>query len=227
MHTTKAMRQKVITCITTMEEMFRDYPDTELNWETDFQLLCAVVMSAQTTDKQVNVATNKLFPLMKTPKDMLELWEDWLIACIKTVGLYKWKAKNLMKTASMLHAMSTLPDGSDYIIPQDINEITKLPGVGEKTAKVVLQVLYKQKWVAVDTHVHRVMNRLWIVRTKTPEQTSKRLEKRIPDEYKDSAHRSIIYFWRYLCTARKPQCDRCPLTDLCNYYRNVLSKRSW
>jgi endonuclease-3 len=97
--------------------------------------------------------------------------------------------------------------------------------VGEKTAKVVLQVLYGQKWIAVDTHVHRVMNRLGIVRTKTPEQSSKRLEQRIPDEYKDMAHRSIIYFGRYLCTARSPQCERCPLIDLCNYHRNVLSKR--
>ena len=112
-----------------------------------------------------------------------------------------------------------------YWIPDTIEEMVKLPGVGIKTAKVVLYVLYKQRWVAVDTHVHRVMNRLWIVHTKTPEQSSKALEKIIPDEYKDIAHHVIIYFGRYLCKARKPECERCPLTDVCGWYDVYWAER--
>lgn len=108
-----------------------------------------------------------------------------------------------------------------YMIPDTIEEMVKLPGVGIKTAKVVLYVLYKQRWVAVDTHVHRVMNRLGVVHTKTPEQTSKQLEKIIPDDYKDIAHHVIIYFGRYLCKAKKPECERCPLTSVCEWYKAV------
>lgn len=236
-----------------MDELFGEYPTTELNYETPFQCLIAVMMSAQTTDKQVNVVTNTLFQKIKGPQDVVDMWLNNFSKAINTVWLWRGKAKNIYATAWMLlekskqyedfqkseHAATELwnedervyTDAKDvfvnngYVIPDLIDEMMTLPWVGEKTAKVVLYVLYKQRRVAVDTHVHRVMNRLWVVNTKTPEQTSTLLETRIPDSYKDIAHHTIIYFWRYLCMARKPQCDRCPLTRMCTVYHEFKKKQ--
>ena len=204
-------------------------------------------MSAQTTDKQVNVVTDTLFHIVKWPQDVLDMWLKKFWIMINTVWLRRWKAKNIYATSMILieqskkidtkymKSKSLLDEDIDervytnqeevfahhgYIIPDYIDEMVKLPWVGEKTAKVVLYVLYKQRWVAVDTHVHRVMNRLGVVGTKTPEQTSKLLETRIPDSYKDIAHHTIIYFWRYLCIARKPKCEECPLTRMCTVYKD-------
>jgi len=233
--------RRIKTILDRMQELFGDYPTTELNYETPFQCLIAVMMSAQTTDKQVNVVSASLFKKIKWPQDVVDMWLEVFAQQIKTIWLWKWKAKNIYTTSQRLLELSwdsstwvsrsTFPneyvyrDSKDvfahhgYIIPDTIEEMVKLLWVGEKTAKVVLYVLYKQRRVAVDTHVHRVMNRLAVVDTKTPLQTSKLLEDIIPDSYKDIAHHTIIYFWRYLCIARKPQCERCPLTRMCRWYK--------
>ena len=233
--------KKIPYILDEMNRLFGDYPSTELNYETPFQCLIAVMMSAQTTDVQVNKVTDYLFKIVTWPQDIVKMWEKELGKAIRTIGLRKGKTKNIYATAKLLvEKVSKSPltplqqrgghpliykDAEQvvqyrwYYIPDTIEEMVTLPGVGIKTAKVVLYVLYGQRWVAVDTHVHRVMNRLDVVHTKTPEQTSKQLEKIIPDEYKDIAHRTIIYFGRYLCKARKPECERCPLTELCGRYK--------
>lgn len=226
-----------------MHSMYKDYPITELEYVTPFQCLIAVMMSAQTTDKQVNKITRKLFNKIKSPFDVIDMGEDVLGDHIRTIGLRKSKRSNIIKTAKLLvketnnlkltftpknieHFDWVYSSSYDvlsvhwYYLPDTIHNMIKLPWVWIKTAKVVLYVLFRQKRVAVDTHVHRVMNRLSVVDTKTAEQTSKLLEDIIPDSYKDIAHHSIIYFWRYLCKARKPECGRCPLKSRCNWYKN-------
>ena len=240
--------KKITQILDVMDDLFGDYPTTELNYETPFQCLIAVMMSAQTTDKQVNKVTEHLFKVVQWPEDVVKMWVKEFGQAIRTIGLWKGKAKNIVATAGMLlekwndlkettlspsstsplvrgdnslvyESMVDVYEKHGYVIPDTIDEMVKLPGVWIKTAKVVLYVLYRQRWVAVDTHVHRVMNRLDVVHTKTPEQTSKQLENIIPDEYKDIAHHTIIYFGRYLCIARKPQCERCPFTKICGWYR--------
>lgn len=240
-------KSPITQVIDTMYEMYSEYPETELKYETPFQLLISVIMSAQTTDRQVNVVTDKLYLVVKTPQDVLDLGEEELGEYIRFVWLRKAKKKNIWKTAGMLvekqkaqqnssgswsqisdHSLSlpqwqTFRDSPAqmysvcwYSIPDTIEWSTALPWVGIKTAKVVLAVLYGQAWIAVDTHVDRVSKRLWRVRAKiAPETTSKRLEKKIPNEYKWKAHRSIIYFGRYHCKARDPQCAICPFKDWC------------
>lgn len=242
--------EKIVIALEAMDELFKDYPLTELDYDSPFQLLLAVMLSAQTTDKQVNVVTKSFFETVIKPDDVVPLWEPWVKEFIKTVWLHVSKTKNVVKIADILVSMTEkkrqegwvfnnveqesirdkqlqYTDAQSlfadwwYYIPDTLEWMQKLAGVGVKTAKVVLYILYGQRLVAVDTHVHRVMNRLGIVRSKSPEITSKRLEKTIPDHLKDLAHRVIIYFGRYLCTARKPQCDRCPLTKLCPYYKKL------
>ncbi len=238
--------------------MFGDFPITELFYETPFQLLIAVMMSAQTTDKQVNKVTEILFKKIKNPADVLEMWWEELGKQISSIGLWRGKAKNILMTAELLvekmglfyedslssvkneiHIVQKSEKNSSrvykdseeivkhhgYYIPDTIEEMLKLPGVWIKTAKVVLYVLYKQRRVAVDTHVHRVMNRLWIVSTQYPEKTSEQLEKIIPDTYKDVAHHVIIYFWRYLCKAKNPECERCPLKKECVWIKKNSEKK--
>ena len=262
------MKKLAITHILdTMHEMYKDFPVTELCYKTPFQCLIAVMMSAQTTDIQVNKVTDILFKKIKSPADVLQMWQDKLWDHIKTVWLRTAKKKNVYATAKILiekkdkmwicHAecseteskcarsadSKSHPSTSSgwqknekivnpgskqvfensedvyqqcgYWIPDTLEEMMQLPGVGVKTAKVVLYVLYRQRRVAVDTHVHRVMNRLWVIDTKTPDQSSVQLETIIPDEYKDIAHKCIIYFWRYHCKAKKPNCGACPLYDVC------------
>ncbi len=242
-----------------MYKLFHDYPMTELNFETPFQCLVAVMLSAQTTDVQVNKATVNLFKKIKTPADIVKMWQTVFGQHIRTVGLRTWKAKNVVAMSQMLLDLTKTYERKDgvslkrwikkmagkgawkrkvytsqealytdywYLIPDTVAWLIALPWVGIKTAKVVLYLIYGQRHVAVDTHVHRVMNRLGVVRTKTPEQTSNQLETIIPDSYKDIAHKSIIYFGRYLCTAKNPQCDRCPLQKICPFYKNVVSKHA-
>ncbi len=212
---------RAVKALEEMNILFGDYPLTELNYKTPFELLMAVMLSAQTTDKQVNKVTKAFFEVAKTPEDVVRLGESGVKEYIKTVGLHVSKTKNLVKMSQQL-----IERGGE--IPDTLEEMTKLAGVGIKTAKVVLYVLYGKKFVAVDTHVQRVMYRLGIVQTTSPEQTSHLLEKIIPDSYKDMAHRVVIYFGRYLCKAQKPECYRCPLTDMCVWYREyILSKDTW
>lgn len=202
------------------EYLIQRFPnaDTELNYSNGFQLLIAVMMSAQTTDKQVNKVTDSLFQKVKKPEDVLEMGLKNFENAIKTIGLYKSKAKNVYATAQILAQQW-------WKIPDTEAELVKLPGVGEKTAKVVLHVLYNQPVIAVDTHVHRICNRLGIVKTNAPLQTSKLLDSRIPDQYKQAAHHCMILFGRYQCTARNPKCWECALQALCPYFTSLKKKK--
>ena len=204
------------TIFSYLEQLFPN-ADTELNYETPFQLLVAVILSAQTTDKQVNKVTATLFQTIKQPEDVLKLGHPAFEQAIKSIGLYKGKAKNIYQTSELLVEKKGK-------IPKTEAELVKLPGVWEKTAKVVLHVLYKKPVIAVDTHVHRVCNRLGIVDTKTPLQTSKLLETLIPKKYKQIAHHCIILFGRYYCTARNPKCAQCKLNQICPYFMSLKQK---
>ena len=206
-------------------------PDTELNFNTPFQLLIAVILSAQTTDRQVNVVTDKLFTKIKNPNDIVRMSEEELATHISSVNYYKMKAKHIKQTAQWL--IELLKDKSKltqneqeclkkywYYLPESIEWLTKLPWVWEKTAKVILYVRYKHDLIAVDTHVHRVANRLWIVKTSEPLETSKKIEKVVPKKWKRIAHHSLILFWRYYCTAKKPNCKNCVLQNQCDFYKS-------
>ncbi len=200
------------TIFSTLEQLFPN-AETELNYETPFQLLVAVILSAQTTDKQVNKVTATLFQTIKQPQDVIALGHLAFEQAIKSIGLYKGKAKNIFQTSQLLQEKKGK-------IPKTEKELMQLPWVGEKTAKVMLHVLYKKPVIAVDTHVHRVCNRLGIVQTNAPLQTSKLLETTIPNEYKQIAHHCIILFGRYYCTARNPKCAECQLQKLCLYFNS-------
>ena len=201
--------------------MYKMFPDnkTELVYHKPFQLLLAVMLSAQTTDKQVNKVTLWLFDLVKNPDDLISMWKDRFTDMIKSIWLYKSKSKNIFTTTEILSW-----HWDRYVIPVDVQDLIKLPWVGIKTAKVIAHVLYGAKLIAVDTHVHRVANRLSWVHTKTPEQTSKLLEWLIYEDNKSIAHHSIILFGRYHCKAKKPLCDSCPLRSYCDYYKNITFK---
>ena len=187
--------------------------DTELHYETPFQLLVAVILSAQTTDKQVNKVTDTLYKTIKQPEDVLKMGHKKFENAIKSIWLYKWKAKHIFETSKILAE-------NWWKIPETEKELIKLPWVWEKTAKVVMYVLYKAPVIAVDTHVHRICNRLGIVKTKTALQTSKILETEIPNQYRTIAHHCLILFWRYHCTARNPKCENCKLQNNCLYFKN-------
>ncbi len=227
-------RQKVRFIFDYLQKLFPD-PQTELNYSNPFQLILAVVLSAQTTDKQVNKVTDILFKKIKSPEDIIKLWQTQLTESIKSIWLYKWKAKNIFVLSQIMlsqHYISSFEKSRSkklknifdkywYYIADQIKELQKLPGVGEKTAKVVSHVLYGSKVIAVDTHVHRISNRLGLVKTNMPEQTSKLLEKVVPNKYKDFSHHALVLFWRYYCTARKPKCDECELKKVCRYYKEL------
>lgn len=192
------------------------YPnaDTELKFFNDFQLVLAVVMSAQTTDKQVNKVTEQLFKIIKTPQDVIKMWLDKLTKSISSINYYNNKAKHIYELSKML-------DKEPELLCPDLEKLQKLPGVWIKTAKVISYVLFWSKVIAVDTHVHRVANRLWLVNTNQPEKTSQELEKTVPDKYKETAHHTLILFGRYHCTARNPKCVDCPFTKICKYKKSL------
>ena len=192
------------------------YPnaDTELKYFNDFQLVLAVVMSAQTTDKQVNKVTGPLFQVIKTPQDIIKMWLDKFTESISSINYYKNKAKYIYELSKML-------DKDPTLLCPDLEKLQKLPWVWIKTAKVISYVLFGSKVIAVDTHVHRVSNRLWLVKTQTPEKTSQELEKVVPDKYKETAHHTLILFGRYHCTARNPKCNECSFTQICKYKKSL------
>ena len=204
--------EKIDFIFQTLGKQYKD-AKTELVYTTDFQLLVAVILSAQTTDKQVNKITAQFFDTIQTPHDLLRIKPQRREKMVSWVNYYKTKAKNILATAEIL----AQTDG--YTIPNTLEELMKLPWVGEKTAKVILHVLYEQPVIAVDTHVHRVANRLGLVKTAMPLQTSKHLEKTVPKHYKTFAHHALIMFGRYHCTARNPHCTSCPFTSLCVWYK--------
>jgi len=191
-------------------------PVTELEFGNTFQLLVAVVFSAQATDVGVNKATRALFREVKTPAQMVALGEEGLKRHIKTIGLFNSKAKNVIALSEKLVA----EHGGE--VPTDRDTLVTLPGVGRKTANVVMNCAFGAETFAVDTHVFRVSNRTGLARGKTPEQVEARLEKRVPQPFSRDAHHWLILHGGYTCKARLPQCWRCPVNDLCEYRHKVL-----
>ncbi|SFO13098.1 endonuclease-3 [Nitrosospira briensis] len=192
------------------------HPTTELEYKSPFELLIAVVLSAQATDKSVNLATRNLFPKANTPEKMLELGETGLREAIKSIGLYKTKARNILATCNMLIEQH---GGS---VPRTREQLEKLPGVGRKTANVVLNTAYGEPTMAVDTHIFRVANRTGIARGKTVLEVELKLLKCIPGEFRHDAHHWLILHGRYVCVARKPKCAICLINDLCEYEEKNL-----
>ena len=186
-------------------------PETELNYSTPFELLIAVILSAQATDKGVNIATDKLFPVANTPEAIYALGVDGLKEYIKTIGLFNTKAENIIKTCKMLIDLH----GSQ--IPDNRPDLEALPGVGRKTANVVLNTAYGQPTMAVDTHIFRVSNRTKLAPGKNVLEVEKNLLKFVPKQYLIPAHHLLILHGRYTCTARKPRCGACCIYDLCEY----------
>ncbi len=186
-------------------------PTTELNYTTPFELLVAVTLSAQATDKGVNKATAKLFPVANTPEAIYALGEEGLKQYIKTIGLYNSKAANVIK------ACKILIDKHHSVVPQSREALEALPGVGRKTANVILNTAFGQPTIAVDTHIFRVANRTRIAPGKTVLEVEKKLERFIADEFKLDAHHWLILHGRYVCVARKPRCGACIIEDLCEY----------
>lgn len=186
-------------------------PTTELNYETPFELLIAVILSAQATDVGVNKATAKLYPVANTPEKIYALGETGLKEYIKTIGLFNTKGKNVIKTCKMLMEQH----GSQ--VPDDRKFLEALPGVGRKTANVVLNTAFGHPTMAVDTHIFRVSNRTKIAPGKNVEQVEQKLLKFIPTEFMLNAHHWLILHGRYVCVARKPRCGACVIEDLCEY----------
>lgn len=192
-------------------------PKGELDWTNPFTLLVAVVLSAQATDKGVNKVTPALFALADTPHKMAALGEDKIRDSIKTIGLYKAKAKNIYALSKILI------ERYDGKVPASREDLVTLPGVGRKTANVVLNIAFGQPTVAVDTHIFRVSNRTGLAPGVTVEKVEEQLEKMVPDEYRMHAHHWLILHGRYICTARKPKCHVCPVVDLCAFRDKNLS----
>ena len=186
-------------------------PTTELEYETTFQLLIAVILSAQATDRSVNLATRRFFPEHGTPEGLLALGEDGLTEYIKTIGLFRTKARNVIATCRILL------EQHDGQVPDDRAALEALPGVGRKTANVVLNTAFGQPSIAVDTHIFRVANRTGIAKGKTVLEVERRLERLIPKPFLQDAHHWLILHGRYVCVARKPRCPQCGIADLCEY----------
>jgi endonuclease-3 len=192
-------------------------PRTELAYGNDYQLLVAVVLSAQATDKGVNKATQRLFEEVKTPAEMVALGEDGLKQHIKTIGLFNGKAKNVIALSEIL----VRDFGGE--VPRDRDVLTGLPGVGRKTANVVMNTAFGEEYFAVDTHIFRVGNRTGLAPGKTVLAVEKRLDKTVPEPFRRDAHHWLILHGRYICKARRPECWRCPVVDLCTYKDKVLA----
>ena len=190
-------------------------PKTELNYQSPFELLVAVVLSAQATDKGVNKATAILFPAANTPEAILALGEDGLKAYIKTIGLFNSKARHIIQTCKMLI------EQHHSEVPENRADLEALPGVGRKTANVILNTAFGQPTIAVDTHIFRVSNRTRIAPGKNVVEVEKKLLKFVPTEFKLDAHHWLILHGRYTCVARKPRCGSCVIEDLCEYTQKI------
>lgn len=194
-------------------------PETELEFSNAYECLIAVMLSAQTTDIQVNKVTKKLFAKANNPQKMLELGEENIKEIIRHIGLFRNKAKN----AVLLSAQ--LIEKHNNEVPNDLELLQDLPGVGRKTALVVLNAIFGENTLAVDTHVQRVSNRIGLVKdTKNPLQTERSLLKVVPNEYLYYAHHWLILHGRYICKSRRPECKECGLKDLCSYYKTTADK---
>ncbi len=187
----------------------RPDPKSELNFTTPFELLIAVMLSAQATDKSVNLATEKLFAAANTPQAIVSLGQEGLEAYIRTIGLYRSKAKHVIA------ACRKIVDEFGGVVPRDFDKLTSLPGVGAKTANVVLNVAFGEPTIAVDTHIFRVANRTKLAPGNTPDEVSEKLTKITPAEFLKNAHHWLLLHGRYCCKARKPLCGQCPIAHLC------------
>ncbi len=191
-------------------------PETELRYDSPFELLVAVILSAQATDVSVNKATEGLFKEANTPQAMLALGVDGLKRYIRTIGLYNNKAENIIKTCRIL------VDDYDGEVPRTREALEKLPGVGRKTANVILNTAFGEPTIAVDTHIFRVANRTGIAKGKTPLEVEKRLLRLVPGEFRKDAHHWLILHGRYVCKARRPLCAECIIVDWCEYRNKEL-----
>jgi endonuclease-3 len=191
-------------------------PTTELEYQSPFELLIAVILSAQATDVSVNKATARLYPVANTPESILALGVAGLKPYIKTIGLYNSKAENIIKTCRIL------VDQHASEVPRTRSELEALPGVGRKTANVILNTAFGEPTIAVDTHIFRVSNRTGIAPGKTPLEVERRLVRLTPDEFRKDAHHWLILHGRYVCKARKPLCGECPIVERCEYRKKEL-----
>ena len=209
-------REKIALLFRRLREL-NPHPTTELDYTTPFELLIAVILSAQATDVGVNKATRKLFPLADTPLAILDLGEEKLKSVISTIGLYNAKAKNILATCRIL------VDRHGSEVPQTREALEALPGVGRKTANVVLNTAFGEPTIAVDTHIFRVANRSGLAPGKNVRIVEEKLNKVVPTEFRMDAHHWLILHGRYVCKARKPECPRCAIHNLCAYrHKTVL-----
>lgn len=191
-------------------------PKIELKYQSPYHLLIAVLLSAQSTDRGVNAVTNKLFEIIKTPQDTVAMGLDTLKNWIKSIGLYNNKAKNIIALSQVLI------DKYDCQVPEDFDALCSLPGIGRKSANVILNTVWQHKVIAVDTHVFRVSNRIKLCRAKSAGQTEAQLMKVVPDKWLYNAHHWLVLHGRYTCKARKPECAKCIINDLCEYKHKLL-----
>jgi len=191
-------------------------PETELKYENAYQLVVAVALSAQATDVGVNKATRSLFKRVTRPEEMIELGIEGLTQEIRTIGLFNSKARNVIALSKLLI------EEYESEVPCTREDLVRLPGVGRKTANVVLNCWFKQETFAVDTHILRVGNRTGLAKGKTPEKVEEKLEKRVPQPFRLHAHHWLILHGRYTCKARRPECWRCNVSDLCSYRKKIL-----
>ncbi len=203
-------RKNVVELFSRLREL-NPHPVTELKFSNPFELLVAVVLAAQSTDAGVNKATRRLFPIASAPQQMLQLGEEGLKPLISTIGLYNSKARNLIATCRIL------VERHGGRVPRSRDALEALPGVGRKTANVILNVAFGEPTIAVDTHVFRVANRTGLAHGETPREVEEQLLKAVPDEFRRDAHHWLVLHGRYICTARKPHCPQCPINDLCEY----------
>ncbi len=187
------------------------HPASELRYATPFELLISVILSAQATDKSVNLATEKLYKIANTPQQMLALGQDQLERHVQSIGLYRTKAKNVIATCRLLL------EEYDGAVPADLDALQRLPGVGRKTANVIMNTAFGQPTIAVDTHIFRVANRTRIAPGKNVIEVENRLMKCVAPEFRQDAHHWLILHGRYICVARKPKCQQCLIRDLCEY----------
>ncbi len=192
-------------------------PDTELHYDSPFELLIAVILSAQATDVSVNLATDKLYAVANTPAALLDLGVEGLTPYIRHIGLYNNKAKNIIETCRILLG----EHGGD--VPRDREALERLPGVGRKTANVVLNTAFGEPTIAVDTHIFRVANRTGLAPGKTVLEVEKKLTRLTPEEFRKDAHHWLILHGRYVCKARKPLCGECPIIEWCEYRRKEIT----
>jgi endonuclease-3 len=201
----------------TLDKMFPD-AETELYYNNEFQLLIAILMSAQATDKQVNKVNRNFFNFLKTPQDGIDMWAEEIKEFIDSISFYNNKSENIVKTCHLII------NEYDSKIPKTIEELIKLNWVWIKTAKVFLAVTEDAPYIWVDTHVHRVLNRLGLVNTKSPNETDKKISSGFTKDNHSMLHNTLVLFWRYQCVARKPKCETCPFQEKCKYYKKVFLK---